>query len=179
MPAVRALREGGVIAYPTEAVFGLGCDPLARRAVDRILAMKNRSVDKGLILVAADLGQLRSLLAPLSTEQRKILENTWPGPVTWLVPANDQCPDWIRGRSGKVAVRVSAHPVVYALCRRFGRPVVSTSANRAGQPPERDAKGVRRRFGATLDTVVHAPVGGLAKPTEIRDLLTGEILRGA
>ena len=179
MPAVRALNVGGVIAYPTEAVFGLGCDPLNAQAVGRILALKRRSVDKGLILAAAHIEQLEPWMASLNPEQRRTLETTWPGPTTWLTPASARCPYWIRGRSEKVALRVSAHPVVAELCRRFGGPVVSTSANCAGRAPERNAHGARRRFGAALDALVHAPVGDLAKPTEIRDLLTGDILRAA
>lgn len=179
IPAVRALRDGGVIAYPTEAVFGLGCDPLNAEAVNRILALKNRSVDKGLILAAARIEQLEPWMAPLNQDQRRQLEVTWPGPVTWLTPASELCPSWIRGRNRNVALRVSAHPVVAELSRRFGGPIVSTSANRAGHEPERDAQGVRRRFGAALDAIVHAPVGDLAQPTEIRDLTTGTILRAS
>lgn len=177
MPAVRALRAGGVVAYPTEAVFGLGCNPRDEAAVQRVLDAKHRRVDKGLILVAADLDQLRPYLSPLDPTQTAILRDTWPGPVTWLVPAAEECPAWLRGRHSSVAVRVSAHPVVRELCRRFGGPIVSTSANRSGREPARDARSVRRAFGPVVDAIVNAPVGGAQRPSEIRDLVSGAILR--
>lgn len=177
MPAVRALRARGLIAYPTEAVFGLGCDPNDEAAVLRLLAAKHRRVEKGLILAAADLDQLLPYITPLDAVRTERLRDTWPGPVTWLVPASDRCPTWIRGRHSAVAVRVSAHPVVRDLCRRFGGPIVSTSANRAGREPARDARSVRRAFGPVLDAIVNAPVGGAEKPSEIRDLASGRIIR--
>lgn len=175
--AVRALRCGGVIAYPTEAVYGLGCDPLNPDAVLRLLNLKRRPMDKGLILVAADFAQLQPYLLPLAATLAQQVRASWPGPVTWLLPVPPQVPVWLRGRHDSLAVRVSAHPVVRALCTAFGGPIVSTSANPTGQRPARDPLTVRRLFAGSVDCILHAPLGGLGRPTEIRDGRTGRLVR--
>lgn len=173
----RLLAEGEVIAYPTEAVWGLGCDPHNRTAVERILSLKGRPVSKGLILVAASIDQFQPYLSGISPEQRRRLEESWPGPITWLVPDNGYAPLWIRGQHSSVALRVSAHPVAAGLCRAFGGPIVSTSANRAGMREARDQTAVRRQFGRQLAAIAPGLVGMASRPTEIRDLLTGVVLR--
>lgn len=168
---------GGVLAYPTEAVFGLGCDPLAAAAVARILAIKSRDASKGLILIASRIEQLLPFLAPLSKDIRMKLEATWPGPVTWVVPAAVNIPDSLSGGRDTLAVRVTAHPIVRQLCEITGMALVSTSANRSGHPPARNALQVRVLFHKEIDYIVPGDVGGLKKPTEIRDARTGKILR--
>lgn len=175
--ACRALDGGGVVAYPTEAVFGLGCDPWDRAAVWRLLALKRRPVWKGLIVVAADSAQLAPLLAGLTDAQRATLAASWPGPNTWVVPNRDLFPSWVTGGKPTVAVRVSAHPVVQALCTAFGGPLVSTSANLAGRPPVRTPVAVRAQFGEQLDYLVPGAIGTSRRPTLIRDLATGAVLR--
>ena len=171
------LRQGGVIAYPTESVWGLGCDPWNEQAVHRVLRLKHRSVEKGLILVAADMEQFSPYLRHLSLEQRLRLEASWPGPVTWLVPDHEAAPAWVRGRFDSVALRVSDNPLVQGLCRAFGGPLVSTSANPQGMPPARDSLKVRCYFGDRLDAVAPGRVGKQANPSEIRDLRSGGIVR--
>jgi L-threonylcarbamoyladenylate synthase len=175
--AARVIRAGGLIAYPTEAVYGLGCDPRNERAVNRLLTLKRRSVHKGLILIAADFAQLEPFLQPLDPPDRARLAATWPGPQTWLVPARTTTPRWLRGRHDTLAVRVTAHPLAAALCRACGHPLVSTSANRSGRPPARTALAVRRQLGNSLDHLLPGPTGGAVKPTAIRDLRTGQIVR--
>lgn len=175
--AVRHLSLGGVIAYPTEAVFGLGCDPLNATAVHRLLAMKRREADKGLILVAANLQQLLPYLQPLSTTDIDTLQQTWPGPVTWIVPCLPAVPQWLRGKHNSLAVRVSAHPSVQKLCSAWGGPIVSTSANISGHPPARCALDVRRIFHAGVDYILHDDTGGAERPTQIRVLGSDAILR--
>jgi L-threonylcarbamoyladenylate synthase len=175
--AAHVARAGGVIAYPTEAVYGLGCDPLNGEAVHRILDLKGRIAAKGLILVAADLAQVEPYLIPLPKDLKAKVEASWPGPVTWLLPARPEVPDWLRGEHDTLAVRVSAHPVVAGLCRMFDGPLVSTSANRSGHHPARSPLAVRRIFGDDLDYILHGPLGGLDRPTEIRDGATGRLVR--
>jgi L-threonylcarbamoyladenylate synthase len=175
--ASRILRGGGVIAYPTEAVWGLGCDPANEFALRRILSLKQRDADKGLILVAASMEQLAMLLSPLSLTQREQMAASWPGPTTWLVPHHGQVHPLVRGRFTSVALRVSAHPLVAALCKHFGGPLVSTSANPQGRPPAMSALAVRRYFGGALDYVLQGGLGGSARPSEIRDLVSGQIIR--
>ncbi len=177
--AARAVRAGGIIAYPTEAVYGLGCDPRDERAVLRLLALKRRPARKGLILIAADFAQIEPFLEPLSPADQSRLAATWPGPHTWLIPARPATPRWLRGRHDTLAVRVTAHPLAAALCRICGHPLVSTSANLSGRPPARTALAVRRQLGRHLDHILPGPTGGAAKPTEIRELRSGKRVRGA
>lgn len=174
--AVRALRAGAVVAYPTEAVWGLGCDPFNESAVRRLLALKQRSEAKGLIIIAADVAQIAPWIAALTPSQRAAALATWPGPYTWVVPA-PQAPRWLRGAHASLALRVSAHPGVQALCRAWGGPLVSTSANLSGQPPARDPLALRRQFGDGLGFILPGRLGGDARPSEIRDAVSGAVLR--
>ena len=176
--AATCIRAGGIIAYPTEAVFGLGCDPGNLQAVKRLLAMKQRDADKGLILIAAEPAQLAPYLARLTLELEHRLHSAWPGPVTWVVPAHESVSPLLRGAHATLAVRVTAHPVAAALCRRTDSALISTSANLAGQQPARNAAEVRAVFATALDYVLDAPVGAADRPTVIRDLLTARVLRG-
>lgn len=177
--AANSLLNGEVLAYPTEAVWGLGCDPENKAATLRLLQIKERPVAKGLILVAGCIDQLQDLLEPLTTAQKKQLLATWPGPNTWLVPDyNDLIPNWIKGEHDSVAVRVSAHPLVVALCLQFGGPLVSTSANKAGQHPAKTALQVVKRLGREIDGILHGKLGDGKKPSKIIDLLSGQVLRG-
>lgn len=127
----RVVREGGVIAYPTEAVWGLGCDPWNEAAVDRLLALKERPMHKGLIVVADDIEQFNFLLDDLPDIWQERLAGSWPGPNTWLVPHQNRLPEWVTGEHDSVALRVSDHPLVRALCRYTG-PLISTSPTRRG-----------------------------------------------
>jgi L-threonylcarbamoyladenylate synthase len=172
-----ALLSGEVIACPTEAVWGLSCNPDDPHAVARLLEIKSRPVEKGLILVAACEEQLNFLLSDLSLQDRSIMSVTWPGPVTWLVEHHGRVPSWISGDYDTVAVRVSAHPGVRALCEIFGGPLVSTSANPAGARPARERFQVHRYFGGSLGYILPGKPGSRNRPSEIRSLATGEIIR--
>ncbi len=175
--AVEAVRSGGVIAYPTEAVYGLGCDPLEQAAVQRIFELKVRDPGKGLILIASDIGQLMPFMGSLPPEVLAKLKASWPGPVTWVVPSAGSLPEWLSGGRSTLAVRVTAHPIAATLCRELDMALVSTSANRSGRPPARTALAVRTLFGGGVDEILPGAVGGLNKPTEIREALTGKVLR--
>ncbi len=171
------LRAGGVIAYPTEAVYGLGCAPLDGRAVARLLYLKQRSVEKGLLLIAAAFEQVAPLVEEPSPQMLARLEATWPGFTTWILPARPGVPRWLTGQHAGLAVRVTAHPVAAALCRYFGGPLISTSANPGGLPPARNMLKVRGYFADALDYIVPGAVGGEARPSEIRDACSGAVLR--
>lgn len=172
----QVVEAGGVIAYPTEAVWGLGCDPWDAQAVERLLALKARPVEKGLILVAADMAQFDFLLADLPEAWLAQLRDSWPGPNTWLVPHQGRLPGWITGVHDSVALRVSDHPLVQALCARTG-PLVSTSANPAGRPAARSRLRVRQYFGNGLDALLTGELGGRRNPSLIRDLRSGRVVR--
>ena len=175
--AVGILQQGGVIAYPTEAVYGLGCDPNNHQAVERLLAIKQRSWEKGLILIAAEFQQLAPFLAEIDMALKEKILATWPGPITWLWPANPAVSSLLRGKHDTIAVRVTAHPVAAELSRAFGGALISTSANLSGKSPARTAKEVQAQFKHQLDYVLKGKVGGRARPSEIRDALSGEVLR--
>ncbi|MEX0965087.1 MAG: Sua5/YciO/YrdC/YwlC family protein [Pseudohongiellaceae bacterium] len=176
--ACQHLGRGNVIAYPTEAVWGLGCDPQKEAAVNKILALKKRPVEKGLILVAGQINQFEALLSNLSNTQRNTLEASWPGHITWLVPDPEQLiPAWIKGNHQSVAIRVSAHPAVQQLCAAFDGPLVSTSANEAGEEEIRSRLILEQKFAASIDYIVDGELGQAAKPSQMRDLLTGATIR--
>ncbi len=168
----------GVIAYPTEAVFGLGCSPWCRVAVNRILHLKQRSVSKGLILVAADVSQFSNIIDIDELPARREILASWPGPVTWVVPAKPGLPGFLTGAHRGIAVRVSAHPTVVQLCAALG-PLVSTSANPGGHAPARSPCKVRNYFAKRIDYIVPGQLGSSAQPTAIRNGLTGKILRNS
>jgi L-threonylcarbamoyladenylate synthase len=174
--AVKTLNQGGIIAYPTEAVFGLGCIPEDVFSVARILSLKGRSVSKGLILVAASPEQLEPYVDYSDNELRQKVSASWPGAVTWVLPATAIVPGWITGYKDRVAVRVSAHPVVQALCKEAGV-IVSTSANPARKIPATNAFRVRSYFGNEIDYILSGNTGGKELPTEIRDAISGNVLR--
>lgn len=175
--AARWIRKGGTVAYPTEAVFGLGCDPANPLAVEKLLALKSRAWQKGLILLATDLQQLEPWLQTLSDNQLQQLEKSWPGPATWLLPASSCCPDWLTGTHETLAVRISAHPVVRRLCDILDGPVTSTSANISGRRPARSVLDVRLQFGTQVDFVLPGMPGNRKKPSRIRDLASGKLIR--
>lgn len=175
--AARYLRAGAVVAYPTEAVYGLGCDPRDAGAVERVLAIKGRDRSKGLILIASGLSQVLAFVAPLGPARMAEITASWPGPNTWLLPARRDAPDWLSGGRETLAVRVTAHPVAAGLCAAFGGAIVSTSANRAGRPPARSALQVRLRLGGETDYLLAGACGGASRPSRIRDGRTGRVLR--
>lgn len=171
------LFNDGVIAYPTEGVWGLGCLPSSEIAVQRILNLKQRQQEQGLILIAGEIAHFDDYLEGLSNYKMAELRKAWPAPVTFLVPDNGFCPDWIKGAHNTVALRVSAHPVVQSLCNQVNGPIVSTSANRSGCAPAESAAEIKEVFGEDIDFIVPGELSGAEGPSEIRDLMSGQILR--
>jgi L-threonylcarbamoyladenylate synthase len=171
--AARVIRQGGVVAYATEYCFGLGCDPMNRAAVLRLLRIKRRPVQKGLILIAAGVEQL----APYVDDIPASVLATWPGPHTWLLQPRNGVPGWITGHHPRIAVRFTAHKQAAALCKTVGMAIVSTSANRAGGEPTRRFRDTVRRFKGEVDYILPGRVGDAPAPTPIRDAITGELIR--
>jgi len=171
--AAHILRQGGVVAYATESCFGLGCDPRNPSAVKRLLNLKQRPMKKGLILIAADVDQLR----PYCAEFPPQVLAAWPGPHTWLLPAKKNAPRWIMGNHARIALRVTAHRQAAALCRGAGMAIVSTSANRSGEVPARSYRETVRRFHGKVDYILSGYPGGLPRPTAITDAGTGKSIR--
>ncbi len=177
--AAKCLLAGGVIAYPTEAVYGLGCDPGNESAVRRILTLKHRPAAAGLILIADCFESFEPYILPVSRESKQLAMATWPGPVTWLFPRAPGVPDWLAGNHDSIALRLTAHPVSRDLCAAFGGAIVSTSANPSTTTPAKSAGRVEEYFGSYLGGIVAGALGGDEQPTEIRDLASGTVIRNA
>lgn len=179
--ALSTLKNQGVIAYPTESVFGLGCDPDSPKAIKKVLEIKKRPAHKGLILIAADFKQLQTYadFNALTNTQLDAIKKTWPGPFTWVVPAPKNINNLVSGNFNSVAVRVSAHPVVQQLCQQFGKPIVSTSANLSGLESCITSQQVHNMFikQPLLEYIIDAPVSGLSDPSQIFDAKSGKRLR--
>lgn len=177
--AADALRQGAVLAYPTEAVYGLGADPDNRAAVEKIFALKGRPATVGVLLIAADFAQVTHLIDhdQLPAGALDPVMASWPGPTTWVFPRSSRVPAWVAGGHQGIALRVTAHAPTAALCRAFGGALVSTSANPHGEPPARSAETVIAYFAERLDAMLDAPLGEQTRSSAIRDVLTGAWLR--
>ena len=171
--AAHTILQGGIIAYPTEAVYGVGCDPYQSASVFRLLKLKNRPIEKGLILVGSKLEQFDDFIEPLSNKQKSTIKNN--PTTTWLVPATN-APDWLSGKFNTLAIRLSTHPIIVALCDEIGQALVSTSANPAGKTPAQNNLQARQYF-PQLDIIINSETGTLNRPTEIRNLIDQSIIR--
>jgi L-threonylcarbamoyladenylate synthase len=173
--AAEILQSGGVIAYPTEGVFGLGCLPSDAVAVRKLLAIKQRDPSKGLILLAANASQFDGWIALPATVS---LPDPQPDkPITWIAPAGEKADYLVRGDNDGIAVRITTNPIALAICKAVDSPIISTSANLSGQSVARDQFNLRRQFGSLVDYVVPGDCGPSAGPSEIRDLMSGNTLR--
>ncbi|MFT7525131.1 MAG: L-threonylcarbamoyladenylate synthase [Arenicella sp.] len=175
--AVAVLKSGGVIAYPTESCFGLGCDPMNRQAVARILAIKKRAVTQGVILIASDVDQVNAYTDLASAPLLESILASWPGPNTWLLAKRGAVPDWLSGEHTTIAMRVTAHQTSRQLCKSYAAAIVSTSANRHGRPALTDIDSLRSEMGSELDYILDASIGSDPAPSLIRDATTGQQLR--
>lgn len=173
---VHAVSRGAVFGYPTDTVWGFGCHPLIASSVSRILQIKNRSPDKGLILLSSRIEYCSTYL-DVETDQLAALASPTNQPTTWLATASALCPPWIRGIYPTVAIRITSHPLVQAICDGLQAPVVSTSANRGGKATARNSIQMRKQFGSELDYIVTGFPTGSLQPSEIRSLANGTILR--
>ncbi len=177
--AQTALQQGEVIAYPTEGVFGVGCDPDNPKAIEKLLQLKQRPVEKGLILIAGSYQQLKPYIdeSQLTQEQLARVKESWPGPVTWIMPASKKVSHWVSGQFDSIAVRVTDHPLVQEICASFGKPITSTSANLSGQPPCITTEEVELQLGNQLVVIVKGETGGRNRPSAIKDARTLQVIR--
>ncbi len=175
--AANILRRGGVIVYPTDTIYGLGCNPRNAEAVDRIHAIKQRPPGKSLILIAGEVQQLTDFVAL----QRLPSNFDWHSdiPTTWVMPAARNCPPWLRHHDNTLAVRVTNYPLVEKLCRHLGHAIISTSANLAGRPPLTRKLDLHRVFGHQVDAILHSDIAGTGKPSTIRHYIDQRIFRSS
>lgn len=168
-------QSGGIFAYPTEAVFGLGCDPDNEEAVKQLLLIKKRPVEKGLILIAADFSQVEKYLKPLSDSQQKLTQAS--DDTTYIFPSLDSAPKWLTGDFNSLAIRITKHPLARELCLALDSALVSTSANISGQAPAKTVDEVSIQVGSEIDAILEGKLGNSQKPSVIRDSISGEIIR--
>jgi len=177
--AAKVFQQGGLIAYPTEAVFGLGCDPDNNSAINKLLSLKKRSVDKGLILLASDFCQLQPYIdeSKISEQQKSQILSRWPGAITQVLPANKTISPLLCGIFDSIAVRITQHPDVIALCRKTNKAIISTSANLSGNPAVTTWQEILQQFPTQLDYLIKTETLGFAAPSTIINGLTGKVLR--
>ena len=175
--AAERLQAGEVIAYPTEAVYGLGCDPLNKKAIYKILELKGRQASAGFVLIASRFSQLEPWIAPLEPELIDRAMQAWPGPVTWLFPRAAHVPDYVAGSHPTIALRMTAHGPSRALCDALDSALISTSANPSANSPARSAQQVAAYFGDRIAGILAGKLGSSDKPSEIRDLISGRTIR--
>jgi len=177
--AEETYRQGGIIAYPTEAVFGLGCDPDNQQAIEKLLAVKERSADKGLILLAASYSQLLPYIddSKISQDRRFSILSRWPDGITQLLPKSNNTSQLLTGKFDTIAVRLTSQPNVVALCNKLNKPIVSTSANLSGEQPAKTWQEVERCLSTKVDFIIKGKTLGYTHPSKIIDALTGETIR--
>jgi len=176
--ACKTVKQGGVIAYPTEGVYGIGCDPYQQIAIARILSMKKRSIDKGFIVIASEWAQIQSWLGEVPAERFAEVRSTWPGSTTWVFPATTLVPQWIKGAYDSVAVRITAHPIAKQLCDELNGPLVSTSFNiEDGALARNEEEAKASLIAKHIDLIVPGEIGDEPGPTPIRDALSDDLIR--
>jgi len=173
---IHALARGAVFGYPSDTIWGLGCHPLIAGSVERILQIKRRPISKGLILLSSRLEYCRAYLG-VDTAKLVPIARAGEQPTTWLVPASEFCPPWLRGEHPTIAIRITDHPLLQRLCDGIEAPVVSTSANRSGRSSARSRLQMQRQFGDELDFIVGGFTPGTGRPSEIKSLLDGATVR--
>ena len=169
------LRQGGTLIYPTEAVYGLGCSPFNKTAVETVLSLKKRTINKGFILLIADWPQLFPLIGSVTDKQLETVQKTWPGFITWVFPKAKSLPPWITGEKETIAIRMTAHTIARALCNEM--PIISTSVNLSGQPPIENTDKIATLFGNKIDALVQGKLGQDKQASAIYDVQTGLQLR--
>jgi L-threonylcarbamoyladenylate synthase len=169
------IAQGSILAYPTEAIYGLGCDPFNQKAVDAIYQLKGREAHKACIVLISNWAQLFSLITPISQTQLAQVKATWPGFVTWVFFKSPELPSWLGDAQGAIAIRMSAHPIAHALS--LNNPIISTSANLSGHPPAKTVSNLIEQFPKGIDAVVQGSLGDAQQPSPIFDVRNGQLLR--
>ncbi len=179
--AAGVIKAGGLIAYPTETIWGLGCDPWNEQAVSRLSLLKKRPQEKSFLMIASDISQLKRLLLHLTPSLIERLQSSYQNqPTTWLIPDPDHwIPGYVKRGYQTIAVRISSHPFVKGLCESLNQPIISTSVNHHGKRPMNDPDIIKNELGESIDFIVpkQDPLDMLGKPSVLIDLLTLQQLR--
>lgn len=174
--AVGVLRNGGIVAHACEGVWGLACNPWSECTLSRIMSIKDRDEAKGLIVIGHDSEVFDAEIQDLDSSIQDMVRTSWPGHTTWVIPSM-RFPRMVTGNRSTIAARVPGHGQARELCKRFGSPLVSTSANTSDQPPAKTLSQVHESVGALVDFVLPGEIGCAEGPSTIRDALSGQRLR--
>ncbi len=170
--AVDILNQGGVIAYPTDTVYGIGCDLMNKSAIERIYQMKGMQKDKSLAFICPDLSDI-SRYAIVENAQYRVMKRVLPGPYCFILQATREVPKIVHLKQKTVGIRVPAHPVTIALVRALGRPLISSTAAMTGAEPLIDPWEIKEQFSG-LDLILDGGTGGNV-PTTVVDLSQGDV----
>lgn len=173
--AAHIIRRGGIIAYPTDTIYGLGCNPFNIEAVERINTIKQRPANKQFILLAAHIDQVRSLIVLDSDHKSLISLSTEP--TSWIVKASQHAPCWLTDKDNSLTFRISKNETVEKLCSALGHAVISTSANISGKKPAKNALEIHRYFHNTVDKILASNKKLTGSPSKIIRLCDNHIIR--
>jgi L-threonylcarbamoyladenylate synthase len=173
--SLRVLRQGGIVAYPTESFYALGVNITKEKSVQRIYALKKRTSEKLMPLIIGSAELLKSLVKNVSPQAEKLMKKFWPGPLTMVFESRKDLPKLVTGGTGKIAVRIPGISFALELARAADFPITATSANYSGKPPARTAEEVTGLFGENIDLVIEGGQTPGGKPSTILDVSTKPI----
>lgn len=171
--AVDVLKQGGLIIYPTEGIYGIGCDALNEKSVQNVFNVKYRNNEKSFIVLCSEVVHISKLISDDYVQDKKLSEKEF---ITWIVPISKNCPQWLT-KNNKIAIRLTDHPVIKELCTGIDGPIISTSANISGKKYINNIDIISELFTDEVECIVEGNLGGEAKSSSIIDIATGHILR--
>ncbi|MEC7885498.1 MAG: L-threonylcarbamoyladenylate synthase [Pseudomonadota bacterium] len=172
-----AIVKGKIVAYPTESVFGIGCDPENEKSINKIIAIKNRSKQKGLIIIADEVKKLSKFIHKDYLDLFIKKSDIESKPTTWIVPSSKHVLNLVKGEDSSVALRITQHPIASRICKYSNKAIISTSANISSKTPAKNSNEILMQFGEEIDIIVDGRVGDSIKPTQIVDLITNKVIR--
>jgi len=172
-----AIVKGKIIAYPTESVFGIGCDPENEQSINKIIEIKNRGKQKGLIIIADEVKKLSKFIHKDYLDLFIKKSDIESKPTTWIVPSSKHVLNLVKGEDSSVALRITQHPIASRICKYSNKAIISTSANISSKTPAKNSNEILMQFGEEIDIIVDGRVGDSIKPTQIVDLITNKVIR--
>ena len=173
LDASKVLKNGGTAIYPTEGIYGLGCDPFNSKSVENIFKAKGRSKNKSFIILGSDIKYFHNIIDSTYIMDESLQSESF---TTWIVPSNENCPPWLK-RNNMVAIRLTKHETVMLLCDHMNAPIISTSANLSNSQYDGDIKNIEKVFDEKIDCVVKGILGNENKPSTIKNIITKEVIR--
>lgn len=171
--ASEIIKNGGNAIYPTEGIYGIGCDPFNESSVENIFKVKGRDLTKNFIILASNINYLKRIIDNNFFKSKALIDGSF---TTWVIPTNKDCPPWLTTNKS-IAIRITNHPVVNELCLNLGGPIISTSANCSNHKYINDITTIENIFDGKIDCIVKGQLGNEKKSSIIKNILTNEILR--